>query len=335
MAYPPDYNKATNFTEYAGNNPAAPYNAPDHDAEFANIDLTLSAVVDLLKTVTRADGKLANNSVTPEALSTVALQVVSAGWNPRGAWATGTAYSVGDLAEGAASISFVCAKAHTAAANIDIDRGAGRWVCIGNGVSAAVNDIINYATQAATARDAAVVAKGSAEAAAATATTKATEATNSATSAAANATSANASAVSASASEASATASKNSATASAAAAAMSAAQAENRVSKTSDTGAAQLPSGTTAERDAVPIEGMIRYNKTTKQFEGYSNGLWQSVGGGQMLGLAETKGVFFNAKTITENLTIKAGTNGGSFGPMTINDDVTVTIEDGAAWTIV
>ena len=42
--------------------------------------------------------------------------------------------------------------------------------------------------------------------------------------------------------------------------------------------------------------------------------------GGQMLGSAATKAIFYNSNTISENLTIAAGTNGGSFGPITIAD---------------
>ena len=49
------------------------------------------------------------------------------------------------------------------------------------------------------------------------------------------------------------------------------------------TGAIALPSGTTAQEPASPVEGMIRYNSTTKQFEGYSEVAsvpgWYSVGG--------------------------------------------------------
>ena len=49
------------------------------------------------------------------------------------------------------------------------------------------------------------------------------------------------------------------------------------------TGAIALPSGTTAQEPASPVEGMIRYNSTTKQFEGYSQVAsvpgWYSVGG--------------------------------------------------------
>jgi hypothetical protein len=49
------------------------------------------------------------------------------------------------------------------------------------------------------------------------------------------------------------------------------------------TGAVTLPAGTTAQEPSSPVEGMIRYNTTTKQFEGYSEVAsvagWYSVGG--------------------------------------------------------
>ena len=35
----------------------------------------------------------------------------------------------------------------------------------------------------------------------------------------------------------------------------------------------KVPSGTTAERPSSPVEGMIRYNSETGNFEGY-NGTW-------------------------------------------------------------
>ena len=52
------------------------------------------------------------------------------------------------------------------------------------------------------------------------------------------------------------------------------------VSKTSNTGSAKLPSGTIAQRDAAPIDGMIRYNTETLGFEGAINSSWQSLGSG-------------------------------------------------------
>jgi hypothetical protein len=38
------------------------------------------------------------------------------------------------------------------------------------------------------------------------------------------------------------------------------------------TGAVTIPRGTTAQRPAVPVNGMIRYNTNTAHFEGYVNG---------------------------------------------------------------
>lgn len=106
--------------------------------------------------------------------------------------------------------------------------------------------------------------------------------------------------------------------------------------KTSATGSAVLPVGTTAQRDASPVKGYFRYNDDLDIFEGYTEGVgWGQVGGGQMYGTAQRKAIFFNSKTIAENLTVVAGDNGGSFGPITINDGFTVTIEDGAVWSIV
>ena len=52
----------------------------------------------------------------------------------------------------------------------------------------------------------------------------------------------------------------------------------NFVDQTSSTGSANLPVGTTSERDATPAAGMIRYNSTTSTFEGYSTA-WAEIGG--------------------------------------------------------
>jgi hypothetical protein len=52
-----------------------------------------------------------------------------------------------------------------------------------------------------------------------------------------------------------------------------------KVSKTSDTGAAILPSGTSAQRDVTPAGGYLRFNTDTDEFEGYNGTAWASVGG--------------------------------------------------------
>ena len=47
-----------------------------------------------------------------------------------------------------------------------------------------------------------------------------------------------------------------------------AAELNNIIAKTSSTGSAPLPSGTTAERDGTPLAGFIRFNSTLGSFEG-------------------------------------------------------------------
>jgi len=43
------------------------------------------------------------------------------------------------------------------------------------------------------------------------------------------------------------------------------------------TGAIVIPVGTTAQRPAVPVTGMIRYNTTVPQFEIYNGSAWAAV----------------------------------------------------------
>ena len=49
------------------------------------------------------------------------------------------------------------------------------------------------------------------------------------------------------------------------------------VEKTSDTGSAVMPAGTTLQRDAAPAGGFLRFNSTTAQMEFWNGTSWQSV----------------------------------------------------------
>ena len=48
----------------------------------------------------------------------------------------------------------------------------------------------------------------------------------------------------------------------------------------SGTGALTVPAGTTGDRPATAVNGMIRYNSTTESMEAYSAGVWGALGGG-------------------------------------------------------
>ena len=100
------------------------------------------------------------------------------------------------------------------------------------------------------------------------------------------------------------------------------------------TTALELPDGTTGERPGSPVAGMIRYNTTLTQFEGYKAGNWGAIGGGATGGGSDD--VFYeNGQTVTTNYTLTTSKNAMSAGPVSINSGVTVTVPSGQSWVIV
>ena len=99
------------------------------------------------------------------------------------------------------------------------------------------------------------------------------------------------------------------------------------------TGFLLISKGTTAQRPAVPVNGQIRYNTDTAQFEGYQGGAWGQLGGGATGGGGDE--VFVeNGVTVTTNYTLSTGKNAESVGPITINATKTVTVPSGQRWVI-
>lgn len=95
------------------------------------------------------------------------------------------------------------------------------------------------------------------------------------------------------------------------------------------TGSLGLPVGTTGERSSSPINGMIRYNTTLNQFEGYGNGLWGGIGGAQAGGAIMT-----NKDVASVSYTIASGENGLSVGPVSVSSGVTITVASNQRWLI-
>lgn len=107
-----------------------------------------------------------------------------------------------------------------------------------------------------------------------------------------------------------------------------------KVPRTSVTGSAVIPAGTSAERDGSPSAGYFRYNSTLTSFEGHNGTSWGSVGGGATGG--GTDHVFHeNGQTVNDDYTITSGNNAGTFGPITIATGKVVTIPTGSVWSIV
>jgi hypothetical protein len=148
----------------------------------------------------------------------------------------------------------------------------------------------------------------------------------------------------------------------------------------SSTGALLISKGTSGQQPGSPVTGMLRYNTTSNQFEGYSGSspAWNPVGGASLSNdtatvtnvypllanatsgtattlytsnakllykpstgefqatvIDSTNGIFVNSQTVSSDYTIAATDNGGSFGPVTVNSGITVTVSTGATWTVV
>jgi len=102
----------------------------------------------------------------------------------------------------------------------------------------------------------------------------------------------------------------------------------DKVAKTSDTGSAVLPKGTTAQRDGTPLSGYLRYNTTTGAAEIYNGSAWSSVGGGATGAGGDT--VFQeNSRTVTTNYTLTSGKSASCVGPITVNSGVSLTVPSG------
>lgn len=107
----------------------------------------------------------------------------------------------------------------------------------------------------------------------------------------------------------------------------------NKVAQTSDTGAAVIPTGLTAQRPAVPAEGHFRRNSELGQWEGYDGSQWSGIGGAS--GGGGNPFCYENDTHVTADYTITSGKNAMSAGPITINDGATVTISDGSVWSVI
>jgi len=101
------------------------------------------------------------------------------------------------------------------------------------------------------------------------------------------------------------------------------------------TGAITLAVGTTAQRPAAPNTGDMRFNTTDGSAEIYNGSQWGAVGGGGATGGGSDLIFWENDQTVTTNYEITSGKNAGTFGAITINSGVTVTVPSGSTWTIV
>jgi len=100
--------------------------------------------------------------------------------------------------------------------------------------------------------------------------------------------------------------------------------------------AAALSNDTTTATNLYPIFAAATTGTPTTIYTGNTKLLYKpSTGEFQSSVLTASNGFFTNINTIAADYTVAATVNGGSFGPVTINSGITVTVTSGAVWTVV
>jgi hypothetical protein len=132
MPQPTPYNRLYNFTDWQTVNPSKPLPGTELDAELNAVKLTSDQTRANLGLIQRDDGRLANQTVTPDSLSAASLALISQGqYTPRGAWAATTVYAAGDVVEFNLA-TYLALSAHTADIAFATDLAAGRWLLLAN-----------------------------------------------------------------------------------------------------------------------------------------------------------------------------------------------------------
>ena len=94
----------------------------------------------------------------------------------------------------------------------------------------------------------------------------------------------------------------------------------------------RVAAGSTAERPTVATTGMIRFNTTLAQYEGF-DGNWSLLGGGAT-GSGGDRVFVLNETGVTTDYTL-TGFNASSAGPITIEPGVQVIVATPFNWSIV
>jgi hypothetical protein len=85
-------------------------------------------------------------------------------------------------------------------------------------------------------------------------------------------------------------------------------------------GYTQLQAGATTDRPSTAAEGMLRYNTSLNQFEGYGATGWGAIGGTGATGGGLNQAFYENDQVVTTSYTIGATKNAMSTGPITFGD---------------
>ncbi|MCC8945447.1 right-handed parallel beta-helix repeat-containing protein [Bradyrhizobium sp. Arg62] len=125
MSFPRKYTRQYDYVSYQNANPNRPLPATKINADLNAAAQSTSEIVDFIKGIARADGKIANGAVGFDQLSP-ALQ--SAGIAPADAWAASTEYAAGNSVITAGAL-YRCLVKHTSTV-FATDLAAGYWLFV-------------------------------------------------------------------------------------------------------------------------------------------------------------------------------------------------------------
>jgi hypothetical protein len=97
-----------------------------------------------------------------------------------------------------------------------------------------------------------------------------------------------------------------------------------------------ISNDTTTATAEYPVFSATTSGTPTNFYTSNANLLYTpSLGQLTALNVASSEGIFINSTTISVNYSIPSNYNGGTFGPVTVNSGVTVTIPSGSTWVVV
>ena len=98
MAQPRAYTQTNTFNDWTTTNPSDPHIGSKFDTEFTELKQNTDDINTNIALLQRDDGKLSNEAVHKDAFDQDSLALIGlSGYTVRGAWASATAYAVGDI----------------------------------------------------------------------------------------------------------------------------------------------------------------------------------------------------------------------------------------------
>lgn len=99
--------------------------------------------------------------------------------------------------------------------------------------------------------------------------------------------------------------------------------------------ALHITAATTTTRPSPAVANQVVLQTDAENLIGYVGGSWVDLSGAGAQGGGSDKVFWENDVIVSEDYSITSGKNAGTFGPVTIDTGVTVTVPSGSVWTVV